>query len=157
LTLRLGFEEVVFLNAVALVEVEFVVQLGLSVSRREDLEDDVGGDVVFEPHFVGAARSFGTTEDDHDVGRGAFTVVVGVGVPEEVGGDEDVGMVLEEEFEVFFDNDDPLVMEGIEGHRETVFVGEGVDVVRLAVLELGVGVRIMVWECGGGGVGGSHS
>ena len=60
--------EIILLHAVSLVEGELTRHLGLSVSRRKDLEDDLRRDARLFPLLVRPARSLGPAQRDQASG-----------------------------------------------------------------------------------------
>src|SRR5439155_23611176 len=86
----LGVVDVVFLDPVALVELELADHLPRAVAGREDLEDHLGSDAALPPLLVGAAVPSRPAEGHHHVGGLADDVVALHRIPEEVPGHEDV-------------------------------------------------------------------
>lgn len=81
----------------AIEEEKFFAHFDAAVAGGENLEDDLGGDVVFFPLFVGAAIAFGTTENHHDIGGGDGLGLSLDGIPEEVACNKDLWIVDVEE------------------------------------------------------------
>jgi hypothetical protein len=59
----------------------------------EDLEDGLRGDSAFEPLQIRTARALGAADGHKHVGGAADPVVALDGIPEEVTGDEHIGVV----------------------------------------------------------------
>ena len=129
--------DIVFLDPVGVVEGALVRHFLDAVGRREDLEHHLGGDASLLPLLVAAAATLGPTDRHHHVrGQGAGDTAVGHRVPEQVPGDEDIGVLGKEDLEVLLDLDQPFILLGIFRHGLTVALRVGV--IRV---EMGEGVH----------------
>jgi hypothetical protein len=85
--------EIIFFNLVTLKEEEISAHFKAIVTGRENLEDNLRGDVFFFPLFVRSAIAFGTTENHHDI-RGSDNFGLSLnGIPEKIACNEDVRLV----------------------------------------------------------------
>ena len=116
--------EVILLNTVTLVELKLAFpSLAGAISGRKDLEDDLGCDSVFLPLHVRAAVSFGAPEDDHRIGSHANFWFSLDGIPQEIAGDEHVGIVAVDRVEATLDRDDPAELQRVIRHGLAIAVG----------------------------------
>ena len=111
-----GIVEIILVDAILPVELEFLHHLLGSIPRREDLEDDLGGDAAFFPLLVGTAVTLGPAEDHHRVGGRADLRFALDRIPEQVARHEHVGPVVEDPIEPLLDGHDPLELERVLGH-----------------------------------------
>jgi hypothetical protein len=118
----IGVVDVVFLDPVALVELEFAEHLREAVARGEDFDDHLGGDPAFLPLFVRAPIALGAAEGDQRI-RGNGDVRLALDrIPEQIPGDEDIRPVGEQGIKVPLKRHDPLELERIFRHRLPVAV-----------------------------------
>jgi hypothetical protein len=121
-TAIVGIEDVVLLDAVAVVERELAPELGPRVAGREHLEHHLRRDAALAPLQVRAAVALGPPERHQRVRRRADLGVPFHGVPQQVAGDEDVRAVAEERLQPALDSHDPAELQGVIGHRLAVAV-----------------------------------
>ena len=102
-----GVVHVVLLDAVGLVEEQFLGHLAGPVARGEHLEDDLRGDSALDPLPVTAAVALRPPESDEDIRGGAEVRPALDGIPKEVAGDEHVGIGVEQGVEATLERHDP--------------------------------------------------
>ena len=120
-SLVVRIEDVVLLDAVALVELKLPLHLAGTISRH-DLEDDLDCNAVLYPLAVRAAISLRPPEHHVNVWRHSDFRFAFDGIPKIVAGDEDRRIVLEEDFKSALDRHHPIPLERIVGHAFSVAI-----------------------------------
>src|SRR6185437_8784910 len=78
----LGIVQIIFLDAIMVVELKLASHVCIAVARRQNLEDYLRRNIVLTPLHVGTAIAFGPTEDHQSVRGGANRRFALDGVPE---------------------------------------------------------------------------
>ena len=115
-------EDGVFLDAVALVELELGIEFVIGVARREHFKNDLRSQPALAVLDVTAPVAGGPTEDDHRIRRRVDAGLPFDRIPKQIPGDQDIlpGELLAQ---FLHDQHHPLPLQRVVGHGFPITFG----------------------------------
>jgi hypothetical protein len=113
---------VIFLDPIFLIKLEFPEHLRVAIAGQEDLEHDLRWDAALLPLLVPTAIAFLAAEGDQGVRRGPNLRMALLGIPLQVARDENVLIVTKHSVQAALDRRDPLELQGVLGHGLTITI-----------------------------------